>query len=182
MVEKDLILDAGEYQFTARTDIANFYLSIYTHTIPWALHGREEALKDKSNNLLGNNIDRLLQYSNDARTNGISVGSALSDFISEIVLARIDREVSRRIGDSVDFTAARFKDDYRILCQTENEGQQVLQTISDILAEYNLVLNERKTIILRLPDGIYQVHDREYFPHTLRERQSIGLKFLSIPY
>lgn len=33
MAERDLILDAKNYQFIARTDISNFYSSIYTHSI-----------------------------------------------------------------------------------------------------------------------------------------------------
>lgn len=153
------------------------YSSIYTHTIPWALHGREEALRDKEYKLLGNRIDRLLQYANDARTNGIAVGPALTDLIAEIILSRVDVEVSRRVvKKSIDFAAARFKDDYRILCQTEKDGQLILQIIADVLAEYNLVLNEKKTVILRLPDGIYRAHDREYFPYSLKSNKRIRFR------
>ncbi len=49
MAEKDLILDCIHYQFIARTDITNFYSSVYTHSIAWALHGKEDARKDQSN-------------------------------------------------------------------------------------------------------------------------------------
>ena len=34
-------------KFRAHTDISNFYPSIYTHSIPWALVGFEQAKKDK---------------------------------------------------------------------------------------------------------------------------------------
>jgi uncharacterized tellurite resistance protein B-like protein len=54
------------------------------------LHGREKAFADKEYNLTGNKVDKLIQYANDARTNGIPVGSALSDLIAEIVLTSID--------------------------------------------------------------------------------------------
>lgn len=176
MAENDMVLDAGKYQFIARTDISNFYSSIYTHTIPWSLHGREGSLSDKCFSLLGNKVDRLLQYSNDGRTNGIPVGPALTDFIAEIVLSGVDVNVSRRIGNKVDFQAARFKDDYRILCASEKDGQKILQEIADVLQEYNLVINEKKTSILKLPDEVYRKHDREYFPYSIRDKKEISFK------
>jgi hypothetical protein len=176
MAEKDMVLDAGKYQFIARADISNFYGSVYTHTIPWALYGRNKSLKDKNFELVGNKIDRILQYSNDGRTNGIPVGPALSDFISEIVLSKIDLDVSRRIGGDIDFKAARFKDDYRILCSTEDEAKRILLYISDALKDYNLVINENKTSVKKLPDGIYRDHDREYFPYSIKDKKEISFK------
>ena len=175
MAEKDLVLDSTLYQFIGKTDIANFYSSIYTHSIGWAFHGREVAFKDDKNELLGNKIDRLTQYSNDARTNGISIGSALSDLIAEIILTSIDVKISKQLKD-IDFIAARFKDDYRILCSSEDDAKIVLKAISNELSEYNLRLNENKTSILPLPDGLYRKHDREYFPHSLRKETEISFK------
>lgn len=175
MAENDLVSDAVSYKVLARTDVANFYASIYTHSIAWALEGREEAFKDKNCSLLGNKVDKLFQYSNDARTNGIAVGSALSDLVAEIVLADIDRRVSETLSD-VDFIAVRFKDDYRILAQTEEDAKKVLRRISEELSDINLSLNERKTHITELPDGLYRAHDREYFPLSLRWRTEIPFK------
>jgi hypothetical protein len=175
MAENDLVSDAVSYKVLARTDVANFYSSIYTHSIAWALEGREEAFKDKNCSLVGNRIDKLFQYSNDARTNGIAVGSALSDLIAEVILADIDRRVSEKLSD-IDFIAVRFKDDYRILAQSEDDAKAVLRRISEELSEINLSLNERKTHITELPDGLYRAHDREYFPHSLRWKSRIPFK------
>lgn len=175
MAENDLVSDAVSYKVLARTDVANFYSSIYTHSIAWALEGREKAFKDKNCSLVGNKIDKLFQYSNEARTNGIAVGSALSDLVAEIVLADIDRRVSEKLSE-IDFIAVRFKDDYRILAKTEEEARLVLRRLSEELSEINLTLNERKTYITELPDGLYRSHDREYFPHSLRWRYRIPFK------
>lgn len=173
MAENDLVLDAANYQFIARTDITNFYSSIYTHSIGWALHGRENAFKDKNFNLFGNKIDKLLQYSNDARTNGISIGSVLSDLIAEIILASIDKNISTELIKT-DFLAVRYKDDYRFLCQTEEQSRYILKTVSDHLSNFNLSINEHKTSIQKLPDGLYRKHDRQYFPHKLKEQKEIS--------
>ncbi|MDJ0632074.1 MAG: RNA-directed DNA polymerase [Xenococcaceae cyanobacterium MO_188.B29] len=175
MAERNLILDAKNYRFIARTDISNFYSSIYTHSIAWSLHGRENALEDHEYNLFGNKIDRLVQYANDGRTNGIPIGSVLSDLIAEIILSSIDRETSGELKD-IDFLAVRFKDDYRFLCESESKAKQILKALSKNLSFYNLSINENKTSIQKLPDGLYRKHDRQYFPHSLKNKKPITFK------
>jgi hypothetical protein len=181
MAEKDLVIDSRKYNFIVRTDITNFYPSVYTHSIGWALHGRIEAFNDAKSGefkLYGNKIDRLFHYSNDGKTNGIPIGSALSDLIAEIILTAVDKSISQKMQENtdIDYLAVRFKDDYRVLCQTEDEGKIFLQTLTKELLEYNLNLNENKTIFLNLPEGLYRQHDREYFPHSLKRRLRISFK------
>lgn len=175
MAEKDLIIDARRFKIITRTDIANFYPSIYTHSIAWALSDREKALNDKNHDLTGNKVDRLFQYSNDGRTNGIPVGSALSDLVSEIILADIDLRVSRKTKH-LDYVAVRFKDDYRILTNSEESAKDFLEVLSHELAAFNLSLNEGKTVFLNLPDGLYRKHDRDYYPHSLRHAPTVWFR------
>lgn len=176
MAESDLVVDATSYKLLTKTDITNFYSSIYTHSVAWAIVGdRDKAFEDKTYKLVGNKIDRLIQYSNDARTNGIPIGSALSDLIAEILLSRIDKSVSDAL-EAIDFLAVRFKDDYRILCNSEEDSKTILSTLSRELNKINLCLNENKTNIFTLPDGLYRAHDREYFPHSLKEKDKITFK------
>lgn len=175
MAERDIVAESHKYSFIIRADITNFYNSINTHSISWALHGREAAFEDKEFKLTGNKIDRLIQYANDARTNGIPVGSALSDLISEIVLTGIDRKVSSKLKD-IDFIGSRFKDDYRILCNSEDEAKKILKVLSEELVEFNLLINEHKTKVLKLPDGLYRQHDREYHNYSLRDKEIIPFK------
>lgn len=175
MAENDLVLDATYFKYIAKTDITNFYSSIYTHSIAWAMEGRENAFSDKICALVGNKVDKLIQYANEARTNGIPVGSALSDLVAEIVLSDIDEKVSKNLAGT-NFVAVRFKDDYRVLCESESDATRILLELSTELSKFNLVLNERKTSVSTLPDGLYRSHDREYFPHSLRERKKITFK------
>ena len=53
----------------------------------------EKAFKDKTCELVGNKIDKIVQYANNGRTNGIPVGSAVSDLIAEIILSSIDSKI-----------------------------------------------------------------------------------------
>lgn len=175
MAEKDMVAEAHKFNFIIRADITNFYNSIYTHSIGWAIHGREVAFADKEFKLTGNKIDKLIQYANDGRTNGIPVGSALSDLIAEIILTRIDVQVSNKLKH-VEFIGSRFKDDYRILCNSEKDAKTILKILSDELISFNLLINEHKTKVLTLPDGLYRQHDREYHQFSLRDKDEIQFK------
>src|SRR5699024_7981312 len=77
---------------------------------------------------------------------------------------------------SIDFVGSRFKDDYRILCNDEEEAKIILKVLSDELVEFNLLINEHKTKVLTLPDGLYRQHDREYHNYSLRYNKTILFK------
>lgn len=97
MAENDVASEAFKYSYLIIADIKNFYPSIYTHSISWAIHGKSYIRTNKRRidpNLLGNRIDHLFQYSNDGKTNGIAIGPVVSDIISEIILAKVDVEFS----------------------------------------------------------------------------------------
>jgi len=177
MAERDLVAEAHRFKVLIRTDITNFYNSVYTHSIAWALHGRKIAFADKEFKLIGNKIDKLVQYANDGRTNGIPVGSAVSDLIAEILLAKIDQNVSLRLKKKkITFLGTRFKDDYRILANSEEDTKKILSVLSEELHKFNLLISENKTKILCLPEGLFRHHNREYFPYSLRKKNRISFK------
>lgn len=177
MAEKDLVAEAHQFNYIVRSDITNCYNSVYTHSIAWAIHGQEAAFNDREFELFGNKIDRLVQYANKGRTNGLPVGSALSDLIAEIILSSIDLKVSKRIKqDGKEFLATRFKDDYRILCHKKEDGEHILKVFAEELKQFNLAVNENKTVILDLPTGLYRHHDRAYHPFSLNSKAVIDFK------
>jgi hypothetical protein len=70
MAENDLASIAFQYKYLITTDIKNFYPSIYTHSIPWAIHGKDYIRNQKCSNnhpnrynysLFGNCLDKLFQ-------------------------------------------------------------------------------------------------------------------------
>ena len=100
MAEKDLVAEAYKYKLLTKIDITNFYNSVYTHTIAWAWCGdRYKALADTDFGFTGSRIDKLIQYSNDKRTNGIPVGPVLSDLIVEIILSDRDTFITKKIKE-----------------------------------------------------------------------------------
>jgi len=158
MAENDVATEAYQYDFLVTADIKNFYPSIYTHSLAWAIHGTPYIrAKSRRHNYLyfGNRIDRLFQRSNDDHTNGLPIGPAVSDVVSEILLARVDTALSGSLG-SKDFLAVRFKDDYRILCKSESDAKFIIKALQNTLRSFDLDINEGKTTIHELPNGIFR--------------------------
>ena len=159
-----------------KTDIKNFYPSIYTHSIAWAIHTKK-TIRTKGNRgnysrFLGLKLDRLLQYANDGCTNGIAIGPAISDLISEIVLSTVDTGVSKIIdAESIDFIGVRFKDDYRFLCQSKEDANFIIKTLQKQMALFNLTLNEGKSKIEELPEGLFREWTADYHPFSLKNHK-----------
>jgi len=144
-IEKESIKLSLEYDYLIETDISNFYPSIYTHSISWALYGKDIAKKEKrNNNLLGNLIDNLIQSMRYGETRGIPQGSILFDFISEIILGAIDLDLDKEIKN-FDVKILRYRDDYRIFVNEQSTGEKVLKILTEKLSEYHLQLNSNKT-------------------------------------
>ena len=133
----------------ASTDISNCYPSIYTHSISWALHKKEFAKEHREKGILGNDIDHLLEDMSYGQTNGIPQGSVITDFIAEIILGYADELLTNKLkqeaSDIVDYKILRYRDDYRIFCNNNNEMDIILKFLTETLAELNFKLNNEKT-------------------------------------
>jgi Reverse transcriptase (RNA-dependent DNA polymerase) len=160
MTEEDLASAAYDYRYLVRADIRNFYRSIYTHSIAWAIHGKKYVRSGQrrfDGGLLGNRLDKLFRASNDEKSIGVPIGPAVSDIVAELVAAAVDRVVSDQILSSrVKCEVVRFKDDYRILCRSEEDGRRLIKMIQTALREYDLEIAEDKTAIHLLPEGLFR--------------------------
>jgi len=157
MAENDTAEIAHRFQYLVITDVKNFYPSVYTHSIPWALHGKKliRAPANRNNySYFGNRLDKLFQNANDGCTNGLPIGPVVSDIASEIVMSGVDRLLSSDIPDEV--VVLRFKDDYRILAKSENDAKTIIKALQAALKEYRLELNDEKTQFHKLPSGIFR--------------------------
>jgi hypothetical protein len=178
MSESDIVSEGHKYNLIVKSDIKNFYPSIYTHSIAWAINGKVDARKDRFKyKLLGNKLDKLFQNANDGCTNGIAIGPAIPDLVTEIMLAAIDTEISKELKkEKVDFIGVRFKDDYRFLCQTESDAHEILSVLQRKLKGFNLSISEEKSTVSKLPEGLFREWTSEYHTYSLRHRYPIKFK------
>ena len=151
-IEQRSIELALEFPFLCCTDIVDCYSQIYTHSIAWALHTKEEAKKRENRNdfdLIGNAIDASLQNMSFGQTNGIPQGSVLMDFVAEMVLGFADLELTKQLKDLgfdfSEFTILRYRDDYRIFTAGTENAEEILRALTTILSNLGLKLNPNKT-------------------------------------
>lgn len=143
----ELFLD---YDFVINTDIVDCYAAIYTHSIAWALHGKECAKNNRlDKGLLGNRIDEHIRDMRYGQTNGIPQGSVLMDFISEIVLGYADSLLTEKISRDPalveNFQILRYRDDYRIFVRDSRDGEAILKCLTEVMIDLGLQLKPEKT-------------------------------------
>ena len=148
-LEQQSIQLALKYEWIGITDITDCYGSIYTHSIPWALHGKSVAKQNRSEKLLGNKIDKKIQSMDYGQTNGIPQGSALMDFIAEMILGYCDLMLDNALKNEgiKNYTILRYRDDYRVFTRDELTLNKILKLLSIELSKLNFKMNAQKTII-----------------------------------
>lgn len=163
MTDDDLATVAYRYTHIVKADIKNFYPSVYTHSLAWAIHGKRsiryggKGQNRRDLTFVGNRLDKLFQCANDGCTNGLPIGPVVSDVAAEIIASAVDRVLSAELKkNGVECEAVRFKDDYRILVECESDAKKVIKILQASLKEYNLELSDEKTTVTSLPDGLFR--------------------------
>lgn len=132
--------------FIAKVDISNCFPSIYTHSIPWALVGKENSKKHRGDKEWFNQIDKFTRNLKDAETHGLLIGPHASNLLSEIILVSVD-DVMYKKG----YSYIRNIDDYSFYAKTHQEAEKFIVNLAAELKKLSLTLNHKKTEILRLP-------------------------------
>ena len=136
-------------RYEIRLDISAFFDNIYTHSIPWAMHGITYAKQHRNDKtLLGNQLDKHMRALNYDQTNGILVGNAVSRIVSEIILCTIDEQIQKKFPN---IACRRFVDDYYIYTRNSAQVQEIISFIRISLAQYELSFNENKIQVKESP-------------------------------
>ena len=134
-------------KFIAEADISNCFHSIYTHSISWALVGKDIAKeKQYDKDCWFNLIDKCVRNCQDKETIGIPIGPNTSNLFAELVLSKIDEVLL-----SKKYNYVRFIDDYRCFCATREEANCFIKDLSVELNKFRLSLNNKKTGIREFP-------------------------------
>lgn len=135
-------------RFILSTDISRFYHSIYTHSIPWALHTKSVAKVNHYFTLLGNKLDFLIRQGQDGQTVGIPIGPDTSLVLAELIMHECDRALLSKLAN---VKGHRFIDDYELSFGTRTEAEQAFHILEGCLSDYELALNPKKTKVSELP-------------------------------
>lgn len=159
---------SAHFDHILTSDISRFYGTIYTHTLPWALHTKAYCKTNINNRavmsaLLGDSLDALVRKGQDNQTIGIPIGPDTSRILAEIIAVGIEQKFTALSGYSHD-RIFRYVDDWFIGFDGAGEAEDAISLLSKACGEYELELNDEKTKIVDPVDPI-----DELWPADLRD-------------
>lgn len=142
------LVKAAGYRYALITDISRFFPTIYTHSIPWALHGKQvaKANRQKTAAFFGNILDAGSMSVQDFQTMGLPIGPDSSHVIAEIVGTAIDRELRAAFGAWPN--GFRYVDDFYLFFNDRADAERALAVLSRVVATFELEINASKTRII----------------------------------
>lgn len=152
------VIESFKYAIQVKTDISKFYPSIYTHSVPWVTFGGKNLYKknrdlhkndaNKVHSIYGDDIDDRIMWCQNQQTIGIPIGPDTSFIIAEIIACHLDKLLDKQLTKKkIDFLAYRYYDDYYMYFNNELEAQIGLSELKNILNDFELKINDSKTVI-----------------------------------
>lgn len=147
-VEQRSIELSLEYRYMFISDISNCYGSVDPRTIGWAFRLKDTEFDSGADSSIACNVMRYLRALQQGRNVGIPQGSAIFDFIAEIILGYADlllHETITRSGVESPYEIIRYRDDYRIFCNDKHDLEKISYMLQDVLGRLNFRMNSEKT-------------------------------------
>lgn len=137
-------------------DITGCFYHIYTHTIAWAVKGKEVAKESINASTFEKNFDQLMQHTNYNETNGIVVGPEISRIYAEIILQAVDLDILRQLREKGyalgrEYEIRRYVDDSYVYANSRKVLDDICAAYKEQLAFYKLDINEKKRAYFERP-------------------------------
>ncbi|MCK1248803.1 RNA-directed DNA polymerase [Streptococcus uberis] len=142
---KSRLLHSGNKQL--HLDLSNFYHTLYTHSIPWMIMGKENAKSHRTGGF-ANNLDILIEACQYGETHGIPAGNVPSRIIAELFMCHFDNKLGNK-----GFKYARYVDDFTFAYSLEIEKEEFMEQVNLLCRDYNLYLNSEKTMTEEFPQN-----------------------------
>ena len=139
-----------EYRYMFTTDITNCYGSVNPQVFDWAFSLKGTNYEKSRINKISTNVQKYLSAFQGGRNICIPQGSAVFDFVGEIILGYSDlllHEAIENAGITVQYEVIRYRDDYRVFCNDKDSLEKISYLLQHVLGSLNFRLNSRKTAI-----------------------------------
>ncbi|MCD2344854.1 RNA-directed DNA polymerase [Ideonella azotifigens] len=141
-----------KYDAMVQIDVNKCFDSIYTHSLPWSVLGRDQTKfsLEESKATFGGRFDALMQNLNHKETNGIVIGPEFSRIFAEIILQSVDAELCKKLFEGenlthrVDYEIFRYVDDFFVFYNKESTRIKIFETLQGILKSKKLSINTAK--------------------------------------
>lgn len=147
-----------EYRYMFVTDITNCYGSVNPQTFDWAFSLKDTSFEIEGESNMSKNIQRYLRSFQQGRNIGIPQGSAIFDFVGEIILGYSDLLLHEALQAKAQeyeeqgkvfpaYDIIRYRDDYRIFCNNRETLEDISYILQQVLERLNFRMNSQKTKI-----------------------------------
>lgn len=137
----------GASKYIVKADISTCFPSIYSHSLPWALVGKDVSKATCNDDTLWyNKIDAACSTLKNGETHGLLIGPFASNLLSEVILTVVDKNLYDK-----GYRYYRNIDDYECYVESYERAQCFLHDLEEALREFDLPLNHKKTAIVQLP-------------------------------
>lgn len=139
-----------EYRYMFVTDITNCYGSVNPQAFDWAFSLKDTRHEVKEISPIATNIQQYLRAFQHGRNVGIPQGSAVFDFVGEIILGYSDlllHEAIEKAGITSAYEIIRYRDDYRVFCNDRDVLERISYILQHVLESLNFRMNSKKTKI-----------------------------------
>lgn len=157
------VLESAGFKYMLRTDVSRFFPTVYTHSVPWALHTKSVAKRNRraTPRYFGNLLDQALRQGQDEQTMGLPIGPDTSHVIAEAIAVAIDLQLRSTLKAWP--AGFRYVDDYYLFFPTLAEAEAALAALTKALKDFELQINFEKTQIRPVASIV-----DDYWTHQLR--------------
>lgn len=125
------VFNLTKYDNLLVLDIKSFYGRIYTHDLGY----------DGSDS---RKLEQRVSSLNNGRTNGLLMGSYLSLYLAEVILAKIEAKLNEELrAQDIDCNYEYFSDDFYFFCNN-SDVEKIKEIFSKVLNIYELEINYEK--------------------------------------
>lgn len=148
---KEHLRSERDFRFLTKFDVSSCFDSVYTHSLAWAVYGKDFAKKNLGplKCTFAGKFDWLMQKLNHNETNGILIGPEVSRVFAEIIMQAVDGEVGNKLlakglVHGEDYRVYRYVDDFFVFYSDEDVCYQIKMVLQESLRLYKLTLNKGK--------------------------------------
>jgi len=149
---EEKVTSAAGFKFALVTDISSFFPTIYTHTIPWALHTKAiaKAKRARVPKYFGNILDARSMSVQDGQTIGLPIGPDTSHIIAEIIAVAIDERLRAELGGWP--SGFRYVDDFFLFFDRREDAEKALAAVTRAVSSFELQVSAAKTRIIEVKE------------------------------
>lgn len=148
-LESERVARSGGYRYALVSDITQFFPSLYTHALSWALHTKavaKAAARTRTRAGFGDDLDLHARNCQSRQTVGVPIGPDSSHLLAEVVGVAIDKMLKDVLGRWP--AGYRYVDDFVLFFSTGAEADSALNDLNRVLEHFELRPNEHKTRIV----------------------------------